>query len=524
MSHRPFLLAAFVLVGAAGAQEGVLTLQAQAERALAEGRFAAAAEAYLALARAEPDRVAWSLGAAEALARDGRFQDALEHLDGALQRTPGHVGLRVLLAKVNMLHAEELGRGGRRDAHVLFAYQEAAQVARAVVDEHPDERDARLILAEAEFALGNLDAALGEAQAAAERFPHHPGGHIVVAKVWFHRFVAARQRLAGEQPKGKELEQLANEAAAARKATIAAVEAAITADPERAFPHKLLGDVHAWNDNPGQALVCYAKALAIDPNAPVNHDWIGSAARQPKALIHFYQGALDAYRARPDHDERRAATLVWYLGRALFQDKQFAPARDRMRAAYAANPEYANSLHYVWLASYWLGDHDAAEREAAAYARVSAPAFADLLRSLPDRAQTVPILAFLAARAYQGSRIEASAALNHVLALVEDSAEAWNNYAFLCREAGRPQESLTAYEHALALEPDSPQLLNDTAVILHYHLPSPENLARARTMYERAVALAQQQLAGGKLEGADRTRTEQALRDAQANLAKLGGQ
>src|SRR5690606_25437951 len=146
VSHRPFLLAAFVLVGAAGAQEGVLTLQAQAERALAEGRFAAAAEAYLALARAEPDRVAWSLGAAEALARDGRFQDALEHLDGALQRTPGHVGLRVLLAKVNVLHAEELGRGGRRDAHVLFAYQEAAQVARAVVDEHPDERDARLIL------------------------------------------------------------------------------------------------------------------------------------------------------------------------------------------------------------------------------------------------------------------------------------------------------------------------------------------------------------------------------------------
>jgi hypothetical protein len=513
------LLAACAPAVRAQAGSGVLTLEAQARRALAEGKADAAADAYLALAQAEPKEAKWVAGAVEAMTAAGRFRDALELLDVAQQRLPEAVELRVLTAKVNMLQAENLAAGGKRDAHVVFAYEEAAQVARGVLATHEDNRDARLILAEAEFALGNLDAALAQAGTAAARFPQHPGGHILVAKVMFQRFVAARQRIAQEAPAGKDLERLAGEAADARKATVTALDAAIAADPERAFPHKLLGDVHAWNDNPGQAVLCYGRALALDAKVPVNHDWIAGAVK-PEALVEFYRKALAEHRARGS-DEKRAALLSWYLGKALFQHKQFTPAREHMRAAFAANPEYANALYYVWLASYWLGDHDAAEKEAAAFARLTAAGFADLLRTLPDRAQTLPILNFLAARAFQHGRLRDSSAINHVLALVENTAEAWNNYAFLCRETGDHAASLTGYERALELEPESPQLLNDTAVILHYHLATPENRARAKAMYERAIALADQQLAAGQLSDADRARAEQARQDARRNLAEL---
>ncbi len=516
-----FLLAAApAMAQEAGA--GVLTLQAQAQRALQDGKPDAAAEAYLALAQAEPQEAKWVTGAVEALSRGDRFRDALDLLDTATPRFKDNVDLRVLAAKVNMLRAENLAAGGKRDTHVLFAYEDAAQAARDVLATHADNRDARLILAEAEFSLGNFDAALEAAQEAAKRFPEHPGAHILIAKVAFQRFVDARQRIRNEAPKGKDLERLATEAAAARKETTSALDAAIAADPQRAFPHKLLGDVHAWNDNPGQALLCYGKALGLDAGTPVNHDWLATAAK-PAALIELYRKALDEYRARPHTDVRRTATTTWYLGKALFQDKQFAKARDQMRTAYAANPDYTNSLYYVWLASYWLGDHDAAEQEAAQYARLSATGFADLLRSLPDRAQTLPIITFLAARAFKASRPVQSCALNHVLALVENSAETWNNYAFLCREVGDHQASLAAYERALELEPDSPQILNDTAVILQYHLTTPENLARAKAMYERAVAVAQKDLSSGQLDAAAKARTEQALKDAQANLAKMPG-
>jgi tetratricopeptide (TPR) repeat protein len=505
---------------------GVLTLEAQAQRALKDGKPDVAVEAYLALARSEPDQAKWVIRAVEAMTRGGRFRDALDLLDTAVQKFAGvadaHVELRVLTAKVNMLHAEDLAAAGKRDTHVLFAYEEAAQVAGDVVANSPDNRDARLILAEACFALGKFDDAVTHAQEATKRFPAHPGGHILLAKVAYQRFVEARQRITNEAPKGKDLEELAKEAAAARKQATTAAEAAITADPQRAFPHKLLGDVHAWNDNPGQALLSYGKALSLDPGIAVNHDWLASAS-EGSALIDLYSKALAEYRKRPDADPRRAAATTWYLGRALFVEKQFAPAREHMRAAYAANAEFSNSLYYVWLASYWLGDHDAAEKEAAQYAQLSAAGFADLLRSLPDRAQTLPILTFLAARAFQAGRLPQSCALNHVVALVENSAQAWNNYAFLCREAGNHHDSLLAYERALELEPDSPQLLNDTAVILHYHLVNPENTARAKSMYERAVALAEAQLGKDGLDPAVKARTEQALKDARANLAKMAG-
>lgn len=514
------LLPAVGVVGQTGS--GVLTLEAQARRAIAAGDTDAAVEAYSALADAEPQEPKWVVGAVEALARGGRFHDALDTLDGARKRMPAAIELLVLSAKVTMLRAESLAADGRRDSYVTFAYEDAAEIAREALAQDAGNRDARLILAEAEYSLGNLDAALNQAREVERRYPDHPGGHIVVAKVMVGRFLAAKQRIGKEAPTGKVLEELASAAADARKTATRALEAAIAADPERAFPHKLLGDVHAWNANPAQALLSYGAALGRDPATPVDHAWLASNA-EPDALVAIYRKAFAEYHARKGASPMRAAVLSWYLAKTLFDQKKFAPAHDLMLAAVAANPEYTNALYYAWVASYWAGDTDAAEREAAAYARYAAPGFADLLRTLPDRKQTLTILVFLAARAFKGGRLEESGAINHVVALAKDSSEAWNNYAFVCRERGKYAESLEAYERALELEPESPQLLNDAAVVLHYHLTTRENVARAKAMYERAVEFAERLLGDAELPAEERVTVEQALKDAHANLAKLGG-
>lgn len=499
---------------------GVLTLDRQAEHALARGDASAAADLYMQLVRATPTERKWILAAADALGRAKRFNDALDFLDAARANAQDDPVLASVLAKTYMLKAEAQVATGNRDQFVAFDYQEAARLAEAAATKDPTLRDAHLILAEARYALGERDQALAAAEQAIALFPDHPGGHILVAKLMLDRFTSLKQRLNDEQPKGKALETMAGDADTARKRAVRALEAASTADADRAFPHKLLGDLHAWNGNLALALESYEKALAIDPLTPVQHEWIAKASK-PDALEKLYKRALQAYGKRAGSDLKKAAFLLWHVGYTQFQAKRFKDARASFTAVVQANPEYSNSLYYIWLASYWLGDHAAAETQAAAFAQQLPVGFADTLRESADRAQVLPIMTFLAARAFKAKRLGESCALNHVLALVQDTAEAWNNYAFACREIGRFEASLAAYENALAKEPDSPQLLNDTAVILQYHLVSPENRSRAKGMYERAVQLAQQQIQSGTLKGAELDLVKQALQDARGNLSKF---
>jgi hypothetical protein len=58
-------------------------------------------------------------------------------------------------------------------------------------------------------------------------------------------------------------------------------------------------------------------------------------------------------------------------------------------------------------------------------------------------------------------------------------------------------------------------------VVLHYHLASPAYLTRARDLYERAITLAERQLADPDLATPDRNLARQALEDARRNLAVL---
>jgi tetratricopeptide (TPR) repeat protein len=506
-------------------------LRQAAFAAAQRGEAAAAAEAFLALARLEPDDPQWVVQAADHLGKAGRFNDAMDLLEETRKRFPDVLSLPAMLARTFHLKADTMVAEGVRDANVVFYYQDAARTAERVLAVDPRHLDARLILASAQYQLGAYDEALAAAEVAVEQHPDEYGGHAMVGRIRFQRFVEARQQLGADGLGAEQRQELTDSAAAHQERARTALLAAAKADRSRSFPRVKLGDLAAWAGDLDEALRWYGEAMAIDPNAQIDHAWLRTAVEAGRRR-EFYRAVQSAYGARDGATERGRGTIVWYEGQAAFdaaanlaaevppaeRSAGWKEAARLFAIARQAVPDYADTAWWLMQAEYWAGDLAAATATAVDFARQDARRFADMIR---QDEQTVAALVGMAAKAFEQGRLADSRDLNQVVAYARQTADAWNNYAFLCRETRRYEESLRAYEEALRIEPESPQLLNDAGVILQYHTRGEDALARARDHYRRAIEFAERDLAAGRLEGEALQRTRIALRDAKANLARL---
>jgi len=482
-----------------------------------QGRFGEAADAFLELTRAEPLRVDWFVAAGRCLGRSGRFAEAIDLLEGARKTFPGSIEVDTTLAKTFLLQAES-----PRTVSPEIQWTDAADLAEQVLKVAPDDEDSRLILAQACYLLGDWERAVREAEEAVRRHPQRSGAHILLGRIATDRFAALLRQHEQQRPEGRAAADLVAAIDVQRQLARRSFQRAAELDPQRVHPHLALAQLALLDRRSEAALAHLSDALVIDPDAPADHglfdrelDWRRRAAA--------YAGLRERYDATAGAEPAKRATLRWYEGRALYDGGQWAAARDCFQQALADNPEATNSHFYLAMCQYRLGDLDAATRHAATYAGLDAVAFADVVRALPGdrRGEIGAIVQFLGDRAYQRGDAAASRDLNHVIACLADSADAWNNHAFLCRETGQFDAALASYQHALEKEPDSPQLLNDTAVVLQYHLPSPEHLRRARGMYERAIQLADKVLGDTQVNDTLRERANKAKADAQLNLAAL---
>lgn len=507
-------------------------LRALAFRAEREGDFAVAANAFVRLNRAEPGNIGWVVAAGRCLGRAGQFGDAIDLLEAGKKRFEGDIEIASMLARTLLLQTER--SAGVINPEVLWA--DAAEIAEAVLQTHPDHEDSRLLLAQARYLLGNWDEAERQAEECVKRHPTRAGAHVLLGRIATDNFRRLLAAFAEAKPTDRQEADMVALIHEQRTRADRSFRRAAELDPSRAHPHVALSQLATIDKKPDAARQHLLAALAIDPDVRVDHalltkdmTWQKRRALYLKLRTQF----LSATKLPAKQKAKKAATLHFHEGRALLDGLEFAAARAAFEKSIGDDPSAKNAHYYCFLSAYYLKDYDAAEAEAAIYARASAPGFADVLRALPnsERAQIAAMIQWLGDRAYEAKRIDNSRDLNHVTACLKDSADAWNNHAFLCRETKQFERAYASYQHAIEKEPKSAQLWNDAGVVLHYHLPTAKNLAKARSMYEKALELAQATLADDKADAraiefakGARQNAEANLKDLAQKIAESGGQ
>lgn len=278
-----------------------------------------------------------------------------------------------------------------------------------------------------------------------------------------------------------------------------------------------------------------ARALAYPPLHAELRDW-RDALPDPMRLVPLLQreGARDA--------ATTAASLGYLL---LAAGRQHEGAGDAAGAAPLFEQGAASfaAAQSDPLASEWelatrradclvnAGDiHYAAARAALAQGGVPAAAeslraaeaaYSGALEAVPDDADAARGLGLTADVYYEGGDEDGIREVFGRAARRFDRAEWWNNYAFFCRETGQYEESYQAYSRCIELAPDNARWVNDTGLILLYHLD--RDLDRAEELFLRAWQLGKAACDNSFVSDESRYENFLAYTDAMLNLAQLHG-
>ncbi|MEQ1632164.1 MAG: hypothetical protein ABL997_07305, partial [Planctomycetota bacterium] len=378
------------------AQKDLSALRERAAGAENRGDYAEAADAWLQLVAAEPNRAEWVLAAGRCLGSSGRFRDAIELLEKKRAAFAPLPDVPALLARTYLLRVER----DRNVLHPELDFQEAARLAEEVLVQNPDHLDARMILAQARYSLFDAASALAAAEEAIRRHPTHQGGHVLAGRIAFDEFRMLKDQFDTEKPIEPRHGELVTAIDAARKRAQAAFRRAAEIDTGRTYPLVMLGDIAARDKDSKAALQHWGAALAVDPNARVDHGWVRSHTTTQQRRS-FYDDARTGYEAREGAEPKRAATLRFYAGLALYEEKEWALAKSEFLATHAQNADFVNADYYAAMCAWRLADEDGAETLASSFAAASAPGFADVLRSLePEaRSEVAGIVRYLGDRA-----------------------------------------------------------------------------------------------------------------------------
>jgi len=217
------------------------------------------------------------------------------------------------------------------------------------------------------------------------------------------------------------------------------------------------------------------------------------------------------------------------------EQKQYESAETAFAGAVKKWPEYYNAWFFIGVCRYSHQDWKGAIEAIARHCKENKDDLVATVQQNPAR--YLSILDFLVGKCAEAGEKVTAAQFSEVQALASGKdSRYWNNAGLFWRDAGDElrrgkneknhklameyyETALKAYERALALEPEHPNYLNDTAVMLHYCLDrEPE---RAKALYQKSYERAQALLEKKDLSPADRELYQIALRDSKNNLAKL---
>ncbi len=534
---------ALVLFSAACASEPGLDSRIAEGRALLDAHRPAEAQAVFEELAGEDDLRTrmWLL---RSWIDQGRSNDALDAID-ALAKEHDGVEIDYLYGMAFARRAQGHLAAGADDTAILMNFQDAAKhLSRAVAADPERFYDAFLPLARARWESFELEAAEEAALRAVQEDPDDGAARLMVGRVYFALFEQARGEASSREqwsPRALELWQRA--VAAYGQAIERAADPA--ADPvDRALlvsASTQLAQALVWGEDGSGAADAFGEALGWS-RGPCDYlgtyGWLEALPAEPQAADETpFARALRRVvqlRKADGRDPSDDPGLSWWLGYVHLEEERYESSEAHFLAALAQAPDFTNAWYYVAVARKRQDRPDEAIEALKTGWSQSPTAMLEELRRDPQR--TLPEIEALTGHAAERERPLDAAVLSEMSAeVLIDEPRYWNNLGLFLRDASDQlaeeadpspellaelhERALAAYVRCLELSPRDPQVLNDTAVILHYYLG--RELERARAMYARARDLAQEALGQGELNAEEKERYGAALEDALANLRAL---
>lgn len=455
----------------------------------------------------------------------GRFNDALDAIDELAGAHPAAAEIDYLYGLAFAGMADQKLASGVADATLGMNFEDAyAALAKATAADPELFRDAFLPLAHVAYYSQppRLEAARAAADEAVARYPGRAECHYQRGEIAFSQYSVASgdAGLANGDPIAAEAHWQVARDSFARAGEIAerASEPYSIALAARAAVQ--IGHLHKWKDELARASDAYARAMAIAPGLVDFAQLWGSLG--VTVFQETVERGADGFRARHADSDPGDATLLWWLGYARMRAQEHERAEQAFALALAKWPSYLDCHYYI--ARTRFARDDARGASASLLALWNADpvlAIATLKGDLELGSAMLHSIvgAGIAEEEALRSRDKsaaAAAALETTVGIARYLAEAlpedpvpWSNLGLVLRDRGDAlveagaadgdpapaalyEESYAAYSRALALAPEDPDILNDTAVVLHYNLK--REYPRALELYERSLARATEQL------------------------------
>jgi len=473
----------------------------------------------------------------------GRSNDTLDQLDALQHAGETGTALTYLYGMAFARRADTLLADNVQDSSLQMNLLDATTFLKKALDaDAASYPDAYPALARAAWLTQDLELSRWAADHAVAAYPDDPAAWVTRGRSCMGRFLELREAdpATADAAWEEAVTSLANAVrlfgAPTKPSDVAALTNAATE----------LGNAYLWKEKAALATDAYATAAAWSPDAfaydQARQGLAAAPAAESDTPVGFRAALEEAAKrieARGAADDPRTSTLFWWLGYARFAEADWEGSETGFTQALARRPDIANAWFYIALGRQYR--HDSAGALAAIHtgwdidpvAMVTATAAASgSLRGYED---------LIGWCAEQTQNLEAAFLAEIMAQAFPGEPRHWNNLGLFLRDEGErleiaayknktpePEEALladlygrafAAYERALALNPDDPQLINDTALMLHYHLG--RDLDRAEAMYRRAIELAAARLAESGLSEYDRARFERSHKEATDNLDYL---
>jgi len=492
-----------------------------------------AAEALFAQAAAlEKDSLRTRTWVVRAWIAQGRINDAYNAIDALAKTTKG--------PEIDYLYGVAFATDARRsietDSTGPFTGEKIADALRfldsAVQADAARFRDATLLLCWAAWERQDLARGRGAAERATQVWSTNPESFFQLGRFALAQYQAVR---ADEAAKAQAAEHLQRaEAALEQSAKMLAASPTPASRPLEARVHVDLGHVHFVKQELDAAVARYAHALGCDPTL-VNYGQLLGALGAEKLLAALEAGE-QAFVAIWGAESSADATLLWWLGWARLEQKRYPEAEAAYLAAVKKYPGYVNSWFFVGVCRFSRQDKAGAVEALVKHCEAAPEDAAATVRQNPVfNLSMLDALVGWCATQTPPKNLEAALLSEAQARAKQDEVRYWNNAGLFFRDAGERlgrsqdeakrkrgielwEKAYAAYSAALALEPEDPAILNDTAVMLHYYLD--RDTERALAMYAKAIVRAEE-LLKTKLEPDKKELYQVALRDARNNHEKL---